>query len=410
MNQYKSCIIYPWPGWMDGGPMEAAMDDTWKAGLEDVIAARSAVCAVDGAAGRLYYRGYEIGDLAGAVAFEDVTALLWRGELPDASEAAAFRARLQAARGLPAPLRGLLDSLPRACHPLDALRTALSLDAALDPDAADNSPGANERKAFRLMVRVPEIVGAWHRIRTGHAPVAPPARGSHAAYALWLLQGSEPPADVARVLDVALTLHADHEFNASTFAARVSVATLADMHSAVVAAVATLKGPRHGGANEDVLNMLKEIGDPARAEAYVANRLGDRGALSKAQRSDPKARIPGFGHRVYRVDDARARVLRGMAKTMAEATGRQRLFEVAERVYEATTKRTGLPVNVDFFSAVVYDALGIPAELCTSIFATGRIAGWCAHIMEQYADNRLIRPRADYIGEKPRALSAAMVP
>jgi 2-methylcitrate synthase len=188
------------------------------------------------------------------------------------------------------------------------------------------------------------------------------------------------------------------------------VATLADMHSAVVAAVATLKGPRHGGANEDVLNMLKEIGDPARAEAYVANRLGDRGALSKAQRSDPKARIPGFGHRVYRVDDARARVLRGMAKTMAEATGRQRLFEVAERVYEATTKRTGLPVNVDFFSAVVYDALGIPAELCTSIFATGRIAGWCAHIMEQYADNRLIRPRADYIGETPRALSAAMVP
>jgi citrate synthase len=386
------------------------MDATWKAGLEDVIAARSAVCTVDGAAGRLYYRGYEIADLAGRVPFEDVTALLWRGELPDATAAAEFRGRLQKARGLPEPIRALLATLPRTCHPLDALRTALSFDAALDPDAADNAPEATERKAFRLMVRVPEIVAAWQRIRTGRAPVSAPAAGSHAAYFLWLLQGSEPAPDVARVLDLALTLHADHEFNASTFAARVAVATLADLHSAIVAAVATLKGPRHGGANEDVLRMLQEIGDPARAEAYVANRLGDRRALSKTERADPKARIPGFGHRVYRVDDARARVLRGMAKQMAHATGRQRLFEVAERVYEAATARTGLPVNVDFFSAVVYDALGIPADLCTSIFATGRIAGWCAHAMEQYADNRLIRPRAEYIGAPPRALSAASAP
>jgi citrate synthase len=215
---------------------------------------------------------------------------------------------------------------------------------------------------------------------------------------------------VARVLDVVLTLHADHEFNASTFAARVAVATLADLHAAVVAAIATLKGPRHGGANEDVLRMLREIGDPAKAAAYVEHRLGARGSLTKAERGDPRMRMPGFGHRVYRVDDARARVLRGMAKTMAEATGRERLFEVAERVYEATTARTGLPVNVDFFSAVVYDALGIPADLCTSIFAIGRIAGWCAHAMEQYADNRLIRPRADYVGVAPRALSAWPAP
>jgi citrate synthase len=208
-------------------------------------------------------------------------------------------------------------------------------------------------------------------------------------------------------MDVVLTLHADHEFNASTFAARVAVATLADLHAAVVAAIATLKGPRHGGANEDVLRMLQEIGDPATAEAFVEARLGARGRLSRTERADPKARVPGFGHRVYRVDDARARVLRGMAKTMAQATGRARLFEVAERLYDAMKARTELPVNVDFFSAVVYEALGIPADLCTSIFAIGRVAGWCVHAMEQYADNRLIRPRAEYIGVAPRRLRAA---
>ena len=383
------------------------MDSDFKAGLEDVIAARSAICAIDGVAGRLYYRGYEIGELAGTVPFELVTALLWRGELPTPAEAADFRARLEAARGLPAPIVNLLRSLPRDCHPLDALRTAVSLDAALDADARANDPDANLRKAWRLMNRIPEVVAAWQRIRTGREPVPARGGGSHAAYFLWLLEGREPSADVARVLDLALTLHADHEFNASTFAARVAVATLADLHAAVVAAIATLKGPRHGGANEDVLLMLKEIGDPARAEAFVAARLGHRGALSRTERADPKARVPGFGHRVYRVDDARARVLRGMAKAMADATGRERLFAVAERVYDAMRARTSLPVNVDFFSAVVYDALGIPADLCTSIFATGRIAGWCAHALEQYADNRLIRPRADYIGPEPRRAAAA---
>jgi len=379
------------------------MDDPrWKAGLEDVIAARSAVCAIDGAAGRLFYRGYEIGDLAGVVPFEEVAALLWSGERPDAARAADFRARLLAARGLPAPVETVLRGLPRDCHPLDALRTAISLDAALDPDAADSGVEANLRKSFRLMARVPEVVAAWHRIRTGRTPVRPAPGGSQAAYVLQLLEGREPSAEVARVMDVTLTLHADHEFNASTFAARVAVATLADLHAAVVAAVATLKGPRHGGANEDVLAMLRAIGDPAKAEAFVEERLGARAALSRQERGDPRARVPGFGHRVYKVDDARARVLRAMAKTMAEATGRRRLFEVAERVYDAMRARTSLPVNVDFFSAVVYDALGIPPDFCTSIFAVGRIAGWCAHALEQYADNRLIRPRADYTGPAPR--------
>ena len=382
------------------------METAWKAGLEDVIAARSAICQVDGEQGRLYYRGYEIGELAHALSFEQVTALLWHGELPSAAESAQFAARLEAARGLPPAVADLLQSLPRDTHPLDALRTAVSLAATRDPDVRSNEPEANLAKAFRLMTLVPETVAAWQRIRTGRAPVAARDAASHAAYFLELLEGKAPSREVARVLDLVLTLHADHELNASTFAARVGVATLTDLHAAIVAAVATLKGPRHGGANEDVLAMLLEIGEPGRAESYIESRLGARAGLSRQERGNPKVRVPGFGHRVYRVDDARARVLRGMAKSMAEATGRQKLFEVAERVYDAMRARTTLPVNVDFFSAVVYDALGIPPDFCTSIFAVGRVAGWCAHALEQYADNRLIRPRADYIGAAPRPLPA----
>jgi citrate synthase len=380
------------------------MATAYKDGLEDIIAARSAICRVDGEAGRLYYRGYEVADLVGAASFEDTTRLLWFGELPSAAERAEFGARLVETRPLPPPVLDLLRRLPRVCHPLDALRTAVSLAAAADPDVRSDEPAANLRKAYRLMNLVPATVAAWQRIRTGHEPVAARPDGSHAANFLSMLDGREPSAEVARILDVILTLHADHEFNASTFAARVAVATVADLHSAVVAAISTLKGPRHGGANEDVLAMLREIAEPSLAEAFVEARIGARAALSKRDRANPKTRMPGFGHRVYKVDDARARVLRGMAKSMAEATGRGKLFEVAERLYDAMKARTSLPVNVDFFSAVVYDALGIPPDFCTSIFAVGRVAGWCAHIMEQYADNRLIRPRADYIGLPARAL------
>jgi citrate synthase len=300
-----------------------------------------------------------------------------------------------------------LRLLPRDAHPLDALRTAVSFAATLDPDVAKEDADANVRKACRLMALVPAAVAAWQRLRNECEPVAARPDGSHAAHFLSLLDGRGPSAEVARVMDVILTLHAEHELNASTFAARVAVATLADLHAAVVSAIATLKGPRHGGANEDVLEMLLEIGDPDRAEAYIEARLGARAGLSRHDRADPKARVPGFGHRVYKVDDARARVLRGMAKSMAEATGRGRLFEVAERVYDTMKRRTTLPVNVDFFSAVVYEALGIPPDFCTSIFAVGRVAGWCAHALEQYADNRLIRPRAQYVGLAPRPLPAA---
>src|SRR5687767_11121760 len=259
--------------------MDAAMDasGTWKAGLEDVVAARSAITAVDGSAGRLYYRGYEIADVIERLTFDDVTYLLWFGEVPTAEEAARFRARLVATRGVPPPVIAALRALPRDCHPPDALRTGISLAAAYDPDVRAGDAETNLRKATRLMTLVPEIVAARQRLRTGREPMPPRSDLDHAAYVLYLFDGTEPSPDVARVLDVCLTLHADHELNASTFAARVAVATLADLHAAVVAAISTLKGPRHGGANDDVLAMLHEIGDPARAEAYVEARIGGRG-------------------------------------------------------------------------------------------------------------------------------------
>src|SRR5215831_15131007 len=236
------------------------MDAPWKDGLEDVVAARSSICQIDGAEGRLHYRGYEIGDLARELSFEQVTYLLWFGELPSAREAAAFASRLDAERGLPDSVLALLRLLPRDCHPLDALRTAVSFAAAADPDVARDDREATVRKACRLMTLVPATVAAWQRLRTGREPVLAPMRGGlHAAHFLHLLEGKEPSTEIARVMDLILTLHAEHELNASTFAARVAVATLADLHAAIVSAIATLKGPRHGGANEDVLAMLLEI-------------------------------------------------------------------------------------------------------------------------------------------------------
>jgi len=379
-----------------------------KAGLEDVVVSTSDICFIDGREGRLVYRGYDVDDLAAQSTFEEVVYLLWFGALPTKKEYDAFYKTMSstASRKLPPKLVDLLRGLPKKTTPMEVLRTGVSALSAFDPDAADNSREASVRKAMRLTAQMPTLVAAWERIRRGKPLVAPDPKLNLSANFLYMMSGKKPTPLATKTFDVALILHADHEFNASTFAARVAVATRADLHSAIVAAIATLKGPSHGGANEDVLVMLREIGDPTKAEAFVESRLGKRDSLSRQERTDPKSRMPGFGHRVYRVDDARARVLRGMAKSMAEATGRQRLFEVAERVYDAMRARTSLPVNVDFFSAVVYDALGIPPDLCTSIFATGRIAGWCAHALEQYADNRLIRPRADYFGPAPRPMPA----
>ncbi len=373
----------------------------FKAGLRDVIAVDSSICTVDGEAGKLYYRGYDIRDLATQATYEEIVHLLWFGELPAKARLAWVSEQLAAARPLPEGVLSSMRTYPRTVHPLEALRTAVSVAGMFDPDAHSNAPEANVRKAFRLTAQIPVMVATWHNLRQGREPVPPRREGSTAENFLYMLTGKTPSPLAARTMDMVFVLHADHELNASTFALRVAVATFSDLHSAVVAAVGALKGPRHGGANEDVLAMLLEIGDPAKAEKYILDKLASRAGLSREERAKPESRIPGFGHAVYKVDDPRAGVLREMARQVSAEAGTGQVFQTAVKVYEAMRHDTTLPVNVDFFSAVVYHALGIPIALCTSIFASARISGYCAHAMEQYHE-RLIRPRARYIGPPPR--------
>ena len=375
----------------------------FKAGLEDVIAATTSICTVDGTAGQLRYRGYDIADLAGQSSFEEVCYLLWFGDLPNSGTLQQFSRELASMRMPPAPVLEAMQRFPTTnVHPLEALRTAVSLHAMYDPDAHDNSAEATLRKSKRLTAQLATLVAAWRRIREGRSIVPPDPQLSHAANFLMMLSGQAPDPDSVHAMDAVLVLHAEHELNASTFAARVAVATVSDLHSAVTAALGTLKGPRHGGANEDVLAMLQAIGTPDRAQPYIRERLESLHKMSRTERADPKHRIPGFGHRVYKVDDPRAARLRLIGWRLAERAGVLDIAETAEAAYRVMHAETSLPVNVDFFSAVVYHALGIPIDLCTSIFAVSRIPGLCAHIMEQLADNRLIRPRAEYIGTGPR--------
>ncbi|HXF81505.1 MAG TPA: citrate/2-methylcitrate synthase [bacterium] len=374
----------------------------FKAGLKDVIAVNSAICTVDGEQGLLRYRGYDIRDLATQATYEEVAYLLWHGELPTRAQLDDFTRALAAARALPEPVLDAMRTFPRAAHPLDVLRTTVSVAGMYDPEAGDNSEEATRRKALRLTAQIPVMVGTWHRLRAGQPPVAPRAEGGTAEDFLYVMTGRPPTPTAVRTMDMIFVLHADHEINASTFATRVAVATFTDLHAAITAALATLKGPRHGGANEDVLEMLLAIGAPGRAQDEIEARWARRSRMSREERAKPENRIPGFGHAVYKVDDPRAGVLREMARQLSQEAGTTPLFETALRVYETMHRISDLPVNVDFFSAVVYHALGIPIELCTSIFAAARISGWCAHALEQYHD-RLIRPRAHYVGPAPRA-------
>jgi len=373
----------------------------FKAGLRDVIAVDSSICTVDGEAGKLYYRGYEIRELATQASYEEIIHVLWFGELPSQSRLKWVHEQLAPARRLPEGVLSSMRTYPKGVHALEALRTAVSVAGMLDPDVHDMTHEANIRKSFRLSAQIPTMVATWYHIRQGRDPGTHRLEGSTAEHFLTVLTGKPPSPLAARTMDMILILHADHELNASTFAARVAAATFTDLHSAVVAALGTLKGPRHGGANEDVLAMLLEIGSPAKAEKYIMDKLAWRASLSKEERAKPEARIPGFGHPVYKVDDPRAGVLREMARQVSAEAGREVVFQTALKVYETMRHDTTLPVNVDFFSAVVYHALGLPIDLCTSIFASARISGYCAHIMEQYHE-RLIRPRAHYTGPPPR--------
>ena len=359
-----------------------------KGGLEDVVATSSAICYLDGERGVLAYCGYDIHDLASSATFEEVCFLLWHRRLPTRAELGDLQSQLAAARPLPEPIIRLMRSLPPV-DGMDALRTLTSALAHYDASLADVSPQGQYRKAVRLTAQVATVVATWGRLQAGGGPIAPDPVLGHAANFLYMLTGERPHATAIRALDVALTLHADHELNASTFVARVAAATLTDIYSAVVAAIGTLKGPLHGGANADVMRMLLELGEHATGERIDATI---RGKLSR------KEKIPGFGHRVYKTEDPRATHLRQMSRELGARAGDTAWFDMSQRIEALVKGEKKLNPNVDFYSASVYYALGIPIDLYTPIFAVSRMSGWTAHILEQYANNRLIRPRADYIG------------
>ena len=361
-------------------------------GLKDVYFERSATTFIDGKAGDLRYRGYSIHDLAQHATFEETGYLLLYGELPTKAQLAEFDGALKAARALPAPVLDIITSVKNA-HPMDVLRTAASALAAFDPENADNSREATLRKGIRLTSQVPVIIAAHERIRNGLAPVTADPSLSHAANFLWMLKGEKPSGDAAKLLDTDLVLHAEHGSNASSFTARVVVGTEAGIHAAITAAIAALSGPAHGGAAEDVMRMAQEIGDPANAPAYV-----------KAKRAAKEA-ITGFGHRVYKAEDPRARHMREGVKRLSQEMGEPRWYEILEALVKemAPYARHGVNVNVDFYSGVIYHLHGIPKDLFVPIFAIGRVPGWTVQILEQQANNILIRPLTLYNGPAPRA-------
>jgi citrate synthase len=356
------------------------------AGLEGVVAAPSEICFIDGTAGRLVYRGFEIGDLVENATFEETAFLLWESKLPNRAELAKLKEDLSANASLPAHTVAVLKALPAATEPMDALRTAASSLSSIDPDLQHNDPAANLRKAIRLTAQFPTIVAAFHRLRHKQKPLDPLPNLSIAANFLYMLNGAKPHDTLVRVLDAALVLHAEHGFNASTFAARVTAATLADMHAAVTAATAALKGPLHGGANQEVMQLLLDCGTADNAIKKV------RQMLSEGEK------VPGFGHRVYKTFDPRAAFLRKMSKQLGEAAGNTQWYEMSERLIPIVKEMKNKDPNVDFFSASAYYTMGIPIDLYTPIFAIARIAGWTAHIMEQHSNNRIIRPQDDYRG------------
>lgn len=370
-------------------------------GLEGVVVARTKLSAIDGEKGELIYGGYDIDDLARNTTFEEVTYLLWNNRLPNRQELTELESQLSAERAVDKPIIDLLRTFPKGADAMDALRTAVSALALYDSEVNDNSEPANRRKAIRLTAKMPTILAAFDRIRKGKEPVAPRADLTTAANFLYMLNGE--PADAVRVrtFDVALVLHAEHGMNASTFAARVTAGTLADMYAAVVSAIGTLKGPLHGGANMAVMEMLRDIkSSGVEPETWVRDRLG-RGE-----------RVMGFGHRVYKAVDPRATFLRELADEIMKGQGNTEWLDLSDRVRETMREemdKKGKKIypNVDFFSASVYTTLGIDLDIFTPIFAISRVTGWTAHLMEQYAENRLIRPKADYAG--PRGLKVVPI-
>ncbi len=357
-------------------------------GLEGVTATTSAISSIIGST--LTYRGIDINELAEHSTFEEVAYLLWYGELPSQDELDRFKQELVSHREISSETIDFIRRFPRDANSMVSLRTAVSALAFADPLAADMSADANNQKAVALLAQFPVLVAAIHRLRCGEEPVSPDPNLNEAANFLYMLNGDWPTDSWARIMDIALILHADHELNASTFAARVAASTLSDMHSAIVAAICTLKGPLHGGANEAVMKTLESIGSVDAVPAYL------RGALER------KDKIMGFGHRVYKEGDPRARWLKRLSSQLADETGDREWYEMSELMEQEMKADKGLLPNVDFYSASVYTYLGVHRDLFTPIFAVSRASGWIAHVLEQYENNRLIRPRAEYVGPAAR--------
>ncbi|MBZ5752132.1 MULTISPECIES: citrate/2-methylcitrate synthase [Metabacillus] len=359
------------------------------AGLEGVVATQSGISSIiDGV---LTYRGINIDELARHARFEEVLYLLWHDELPTFEQLTQLKKELASQGILPDEIISLLKTFPKHTHPMAILRTVVSALEMYDPDAHDMSESANFRKALNIQAKISSVVAAIQRVREDKEILSPKREFTFAQNFLYMLNGENPEAIAIKSLDTALILHADHELNASTFAARVTVGTLANIYTGVVSAIGTLSGPLHGGANESVMEMLEEIGDIEHVEFYIRQAIAE------------KKKIMGFGHRVYKTGDPRAKFLKSMSKELTALKGQDKLYEISVKIDEILTKEKGLLPNVDFYSASTYHSLGIARDLFTPIFAVSRTSGWTAHILEQYANNRLIRPRAEYVGSQSRS-------
>ena len=363
-------------------------------GLEGVLAFESSIAFIDGSIPELSFRGFDIKDVAQELTFEQAAYLLWNDRLPSADELSAFSAELADQRSVPKALFDILRGMPASAHPMSALRTVVSWLGAMDAQADDNSATDNLRKAMTLTAQMPTIVAAQSRLQQNLEPVPPRADLSHAANYCYMLTGETPDGTTTRTFDTMLILYAEHETNASTFACRVVVGTEADLYSAVVAGLGAIKGPLHGGAIDDVMRMLIDIGAPENAVAFVDDALASR------------RKLPGFGHRVYRAGDPRAVQLRGMAEKLGQASGDDKWFAIATAAEQRMRQSKGIIANVDYFAAPVLYHLGFPLSIFTNVIASTRIVGWSAHILEQYANNRLIRPRAKYVGHRNRKVGS----
>ncbi len=357
-------------------------------GLEGVVACSTAISTIAGTT--LLYRGYTIEDLAAHATFEEVVYLLWFGELPTSEELARFQREMDDAMALPPASFGWFHGLPTDVHPMDFLHAVVAGLSLHDPDANVLSFEANHRKAVRLTARLATIIAAYDRVRNGQWPLQPLAGRSLAWNFLYMLHGKEPTPRRVRQFETCLVLHADHELNASAFSARVTSSTLSGMYSSIMSAIGTLKGELHGGANEQVMRMLLEVGSPKRLEAYLDEAIA------------AKRKVMGFGHRVYKEGDPRAAILKRMSAELTAETGRPELYEMSAAMEEYMHERKGLIPNVDFYSATVYYSMGIPIDLFTPVFAASRVSGWCAHVLEQYQNNRIYRPRGNYVGPRDR--------